>query len=36
MFDSIINLFGNDEKFIIMITFCDCQDPQLKSALLSP
>ena len=36
MFDSIINLFGNDENFIIIITFCDCQDPQLKSALLSP
>ena len=36
MFDSIINLFRNDENFIIMITFCDYQDPQLKSALLSP
>ena len=36
MFDSIINLFGNDENFIIIITFCDCQVPQLKSALLSP
>ena len=29
MFDSIINLFGNDiaENFIIMMTFCDGQDP---------
>jgi hypothetical protein len=36
MFDSIINLFRNDENFIIMMTFCDGQDPQLKSALLSP
>ena len=38
MFDSIINLFGNDiaENFIIMMTFCDNKDPQLKSALLSP
>ena len=38
MFDSIINLFGNDiaKNFIIMMTFCDNKDPQLKSALLSP
>ena len=38
IFDSIINLFGNDiaENFIVMMTFCDGQDPQLKSALLSP
>ena len=38
MFDSIINLFGNDiaKTFIIMMTFCDNKDPQLKSALLSP
>ena len=38
MFDSIINLFGNDiaKNFIITMTFCDNKDPQLKSALLSP
>ena len=38
MFDSLINLFWNDiaENFIIMMTFCDNKDPQLKSALLSP
>ena len=37
IFDSIINLFGNDiaENFIIMMTFCDGQDPQLKDALIS-
>ena len=38
IFDSIINLFGNDiaENFIIMMTFCDAEEPQLKCALLSP
>jgi hypothetical protein len=37
IFDSIINLFGNDiaENFIVMMTFCDGQDPQLKDALIS-
>ena len=37
IFTSIIDLFGNDvaENFIIMMTFCDGQDPQLKGALIS-
>lgn len=37
IFDSIINLFGNDiaENFVVMMTFCDGQDPQLKDALIS-
>ena len=37
VFDSVLNLFGNDikENFIIMITFCDGADPQIVDALQS-
>ena len=37
VFDSVLNLFGNDikENFIIMITFCDGADPQIVEALQS-
>ena len=37
IFSSIIDLFGNDvaENFIVMMTFCDGQEPQLKAALIS-
>jgi len=37
VFDSVLNLFGNDikENFVIMITFCDGADPQIVEALQS-
>lgn len=37
IFNSIIKLFGNNvgENFIIMMTFCDAQEPPLKNALMS-
>ena len=37
IFNSIIKLFGNNvaENFIIMMTFCDAQEPPLKHALIS-
>ena len=36
MLNRLFNSFWNDENFIIIITFCDCQDPELKGVLLSP
>ena len=37
VFDSVLNLFGNDikENFVIMITFCDGAEPQIVKALQS-
>ena len=37
VFDSVLNLFGNDikENFVIMCTFCDGAEPQIVEALQS-
>ena len=37
VFDSVLNLFGNDikENFVIMITFCDGAEPQIIKVLQS-
>ena len=37
VFDSVLNLFGNDikENFVVMITFCDGGEPQIVEALQS-